>query len=47
LEIETGNNLLKDDIVNLLKKIHVPGKVLDKSIIVYGYKKDNEVKYIE
>lgn len=39
LEIKTDNKKLENDVLELLRKIHVVGKVLDNSIKVYGYLK--------
>ena len=47
LEIETVNSQIKDEIIKELKKIHAPGIVMEKFIMIYGYKKDNDVNYIE
>ena len=46
LEINADNDRIKDDIVNILRKIHVPGEVLKESIRVYGYKRDGFIGYI-
>ncbi|MHC1681586.1 MAG: DUF6678 family protein [Clostridiaceae bacterium] len=45
LEIRV-NNIIKNDIVNILRKIHVVGDVLNNSIKVYGYKKNGFIDYL-
>lgn len=46
LEIKIDNSEMKNEVVNILRKIHVPGEVLKSSIKVYGYKKDGFIDYI-
>ena len=46
LEIEVNNEKIKDDLIKILKEIHVPGEVLQNSIIIYGYKNNEAVSYI-
>ncbi|GAA0076942.1 hypothetical protein UT300005_13200 [Clostridium sp. CTA-5] len=46
LEIKVDNEEMKNKIVNILRKIHVPGEILNNSIKVYGYKKDEFINYI-
>lgn len=46
LEIESNNDELKNDIINILRKIHVPGEILNNSIKVYGYNKGEFIYYI-
>jgi hypothetical protein len=46
LEIKVVNDDIKNDIVTLLRKIHVAGEILKDSIKVYGYKKDGFVDYL-
>ncbi|KIV73480.1 hypothetical protein SZ39_2005 [Bacillus mycoides] len=46
LEIKTENEEIKKDIIDLLKKIHVPGEILSNSVKIYGYKKNNSINYI-
>ena len=37
LEIKVDNEEIKNDVINILRKIHVPGEVLEDSIKVYEY----------
>lgn len=46
LEIEVDNEKIKDDFIKILEEIHVPGEVLQNSIIIYGYKNNEAVSYI-
>lgn len=46
LEIKVNSKEMKNDIIHLLRKIHVPGEVLDDSIKIYGYTKDGFIDYI-
>lgn len=46
LEIKADNEEMKNEVVNILRKIHVPGEVLKNSIKIYGYKKDGSIDYI-
>jgi hypothetical protein len=46
LEIKFNNEEMKNDIINILRKVHVAGEILDNSIKVYGYIKDKFVDYI-
>lgn len=46
LEIEVDNEEMKNAVINVLRKIHVPGEILENSIKIYGYKKDEFIDYI-
>jgi hypothetical protein len=47
LEIHAEEESIKTDLIQIMKKIHVPGEVFSSSIKVYGYKKNDEfVDYI-
>lgn len=46
LEIKVENEEIKNEIINILRKIHVPGEVLKDSIKVYGYSKGGFIDYI-
>lgn len=46
LEIKVNSEEMKNDIIHILRKIHVPGEVLDDSIKIYGYTKDGFIDYI-
>ncbi|MFZ3172455.1 MAG: DUF6678 family protein [Carboxydocellales bacterium] len=46
LEIEVNNELVKSEILNILRKIHVPGKVEDISIFIFGYQTSSDINYI-
>ncbi|WP_349679164.1 DUF6678 family protein [Clostridium sp. UBA4548] len=46
LEMKVHNVEMKNDIINILRRIHVAGDVLKDSIKVYGYKKDGFIDYI-
>lgn len=46
LEIKTGCKEVKNDIVDILRKIHVPGEVFEDHIKVYGYRKQGFIDYI-
>jgi hypothetical protein len=46
LEIKVDNEEMKNEVVSILRKIHVPGEVLKDSIKVYGYSKDGFIDYI-
>lgn len=46
LEIKVDNEQMKNDIINILRKIHVPGEILKGSIKIYGYIKDGFIDYI-
>lgn len=46
LEIEANNDEIKNGIINILRKIHVPGEILNNSIKVYGYNKGEFIYYI-
>lgn len=37
---------MKNEIINILQKVHVPGEVLNDSIKIYGYIKDGFIDYI-
>jgi len=45
LEIKVNNDEVKNDIVRILRKIHVPGEVFKDHIKIYGYKKDGFIDY--
>ena len=45
LEIKVNNDEIKNDIVRILRKIHVPGEVFKDHIKIYGYKKDGFIDY--
>lgn len=36
----------REEIIKILKKIHVPGKLLSETIKIYGYVKDSAVDYL-
>ncbi|EQB89994.1 hypothetical protein J2Z44_004023 [Clostridium punense] len=46
LEIKVTSEEMKNEIIHILRKIHVPGEVLDDSIKVYGYIKNGFIDYI-
>ncbi|MEK4536484.1 DUF6678 family protein [Peribacillus sp. FSL K6-1552] len=47
LEIKIENNPIRKDILDILRKINVPGEILESSIKIYGYVKTGTyVKYI-
>lgn len=46
LEIKVDDEKIKNDILSILRRIHVPGVVLENSIKVYGYSKGEFVDYI-
>ena len=46
LEIHIENDEMKNEIVEILKKIHVPGEINNTSIFIYGYKENGEINYI-
>ncbi|WP_342410031.1 hypothetical protein [Paenibacillus sp. FSL R10-2778] len=47
LEIHAEDDSINADVIQILKKIHVPGEVTTDSIIIYGYNKTNEfIDYI-
>ena len=46
LEIKIDNEVIKNEVESILRKIHVSGKVLKDSIKVYGYSKDELIEYI-
>ena len=46
LEIKVDDDKSKNEVVNILREIHVPGEVLINSIKIYGYKKDGFADYI-
>lgn len=46
LEIKVDNVAIKNEVINILRKIHVPGEIFENSIKVYGYKKDGFIDYI-
>ncbi|WP_081394083.1 DUF6678 family protein [Paenibacillus odorifer] len=47
LEIHAEDDSINADLIQILKKIHVPGEVTTDSIIIYGYNKTNEfIDYI-
>jgi len=37
---------MKQDVITLLKGIHVPGEIFENTIKVYGYKKDGLIEYL-
>ena len=46
LEISTPNNIIKEAILNELKKIHIPSKIQEGSIMIYGYPNDSSIFYL-
>lgn len=46
LEIKVDNDIVKNKVIRILQKIHVPGDILIDSIKVYGYKKNEFIDYI-
>jgi hypothetical protein len=46
LEIQVINEGTKLELVNKLRAIHVPGEVLDSSIMIYGFVQKEAVNYI-
>ena len=46
LEIKVDNDEIKNDLVNIFNKVHVPGEVLNDKIKIYGYIKDRFMDYI-
>ena len=46
LEINVDNEIMKQDVITLLKGIHVPGEIFENMIKVYGYKKDGLIEYL-
>lgn len=46
LEILTPNTILKEAVLNELKNIHVPGKIQNDSIMIYGYSNDSSMDYL-
>jgi hypothetical protein len=46
LEIQLENEEMKNEIVEILKKIHVPGEITNNSIFIYGYKEEGIANYI-
>nr|CAP48563.1 putative integron gene cassette protein [uncultured bacterium] len=46
VEILIDDEQTKQEIIKILKKIHVPGEVEETIIRVYGYAKDKYVDYI-
>ncbi|MBE1556851.1 DUF6678 family protein [Sporosarcina limicola] len=42
LEIKTEDEMQKNDVIKILRKINVPGEINDNIIKVYGYIKSNE-----
>lgn len=46
LEIKVSSEEMKNEIIHILQKIHVPGEVLSDSIKVYGYLKEGFTDYI-
>lgn len=46
LEIKVNNSKFKNEILDILRKIHVPGQITDNSIFVFGYSKDEPINYL-
>lgn len=46
LEIQVDDENVKTEVINKLKRIHVPGEIKGNSIFVYGYARDKFLNYI-
>jgi hypothetical protein len=46
VEILVENEEIKQQVIKVLKPIHVPGEIEEEIIRVYGYAKDKAVDYI-